>query len=218
MANKSLFKSIAGRLLPRTNTKNRAGGAAYELSPRHALAQYAATGCLNGTFYATADDHLAIVLTLCEKVDPEFIAKLAVYSREHGHMKDVPALLCAVLSTRSNELLAKIFGRVIDNGKMLRNFVQIMRSGVTGRKSLGSAPKRLVREWLDKHSDEVVFRKSIGSDPSLADVIRMVHPRPASTSRAALYAYLIGRTHDESALPPCVREYEVFKRSLTKEG
>lgn len=218
MANKSLFASLAGRLLPCTTTQNRAGGTAYELSPRHALAQYALTGCLNGTFYATANEHLSIVLTLCEKVDAEFIAKLAVYSREHGHMKDVPAVLCAVLSTRSNDLLAKIFSRVIDNGKMLRNFVQIMRSGVTGRKSLGSAPKRLVREWLGNASDEVVFRNSIGSAPSLADVIRMVHPRPSNPSRAALYAYLIGRPHEEAALPPCVREYEVFKRSLTRES
>lgn len=218
MANKSLFRSIAGRLLPGTNTQNRAGGTAYELSPRQALAQYAATGCLNGTFYATANDQLSHVLSLCEKVDAEYIARLAVYSREHGHMKDVPAVLCAVLSTRSNDLLARIFGRVIDNGKMLRTFVQIMRSGVTGRKSLGSAPKRLVREWLDNASDEVVFRNSIGSDPSLADVIRMVHPRPSSPSRSALYAYLIGRTHELSALPPCVQEYEVFKRCLTKES
>ena len=28
---------------------------------------------------------------------------------------------------------------------MLRNFVQIMRSGVVGRKSLGTLPKRLVQ-------------------------------------------------------------------------
>lgn len=218
MANKSLFTSLAGRLLPCTTMQNRAGGTAYELSPRHALAQYALTGCLNGTFYATANEQLSIVLTLCGKVAAEFIAKLAVYSREHGHMKDVPAVLCAVLSTRSNDLLAKIFSRVIDNGKMLRNFLQIMRSGVTGRKSLASAPKRLVREWLGNASDEVVFRNSIGSSPSLADVIRMVHPRPSNPSRAALYAYLIGRTHEEAALPPCVREYEVFKRSLTRES
>jgi len=31
--------------------------------------------------------------------------------------------------------------RVINNGKMLRNFVKIVRSGVAGRKSLGTAPK-----------------------------------------------------------------------------
>jgi 60 kDa SS-A/Ro ribonucleoprotein len=65
-------------------------------------------------------------------------------------MKEMPALLCAILAARNPTLLACIFGRVIDDGKMLRNFVQIIRSGVTGRKSLGSAPKRLVRSWFEQ--------------------------------------------------------------------
>ena len=42
------------------------------------------------------------------------------------------ALLCAVLATRDLDRLAEIFPQVIDNGKMLRNFVQILRSGITG--------------------------------------------------------------------------------------
>ena len=39
----------------------------------------------------------------------------------------------------------------------------------------------------------------------------MVHPRPATAARAALYGYLIGRAHDAEALPPLVREFEAFK-------
>ncbi|HYV13839.1 MAG TPA: hypothetical protein VE980_23235, partial [Pyrinomonadaceae bacterium] len=42
----------------------------------------------------------------CAEVDAEFIAKTAVFCRERGHMKDVPALLCAVLSVKDRELLA----------------------------------------------------------------------------------------------------------------
>ena len=38
--------------LPQENVLNEAGGSAYALPPKHALAQYAATGCLNSTFYA----------------------------------------------------------------------------------------------------------------------------------------------------------------------
>ncbi|CAN5426692.1 hypothetical protein BH20ACI3_BH20ACI3_29730 [soil metagenome] len=65
-------------------------------------------------------------------------------------IKDMPALLCAVLSVEDRALLNAVFPRVIDNSKLLRNSVQIMRSaGVVGRKSLGSAPKRLVRKCLD---------------------------------------------------------------------
>ena len=63
-------------------------------------------------------------------------------------MKDMPALLCAVLASRAPGLLAEVFDRVIDDGRMLRNFVQIMRSGVVGRKSLGTLPKRLVQQLV----------------------------------------------------------------------
>lgn len=211
MANKNLFSSIRGMLAPRADHVNEAGGLAYRFSPEHALAQYAATGCLNSTFYASAGDQLDSVLGLCQKVEPEFIAKTALYARQRGFMKDMPALLCAELSVRSPALLAKIFDRVIDNPKMLRNFVQVMRSGVVGRKSLGSLPKRLVLRWLETRSDRQLFVGSVGQDPSLADIIKMVHPKPSTPQREALLGYLIGREHNRDALTQIVKDYEAFK-------
>ena len=56
MASKTLFRSIVGRLLPKTDTLNEEGRAAYAFSAEHALAQYAATGCLNSTFYAAGEE------------------------------------------------------------------------------------------------------------------------------------------------------------------
>jgi 60 kDa SS-A/Ro ribonucleoprotein len=218
MASKSLFKSLIGKLAPKVDAVNEAGGTAYAFSAQQALAQYAATGCLNGTFYASADQQLTTVLELCAKNEPEFIAQVALFARSKGYMKDMPALLCAVLSVRSPGLLAEIFDRVIDSPKMLRNFVQIMRSGVVGRKSLGTLPKRLILQWLENRTDEQLFHGSVGNDPSLADVIKMVHPKPQSTSREALYAYLIGRTFNPEALPEIVKHYEAFKRVSKVSG
>ena len=120
-------------------TRNEAGGPAYALPPRHALAQYAVTGCLNATFYAGAEAQLNRILALAGQVDPAFVAKTAVYCRTRGYMKDTPALLCAALATLDVPLLESVFDRVIDDGRTLRSFVQIVRSGATGRKSLGSA-------------------------------------------------------------------------------
>ena len=57
MANKNLFKTVAGKLLPKTDALNEHLAPAYALSPKAQLAQYAATGCLNHTFYADADEH-----------------------------------------------------------------------------------------------------------------------------------------------------------------
>jgi 60 kDa SS-A/Ro ribonucleoprotein len=154
------------------------------------------------------------VLELCAEIDAEFIAKTAVFCRERGFMKDMPALLTASLSVKDRELLARIFPRVIDNAKMLRNFVQIMRSGVVGRKSLGSAPKRLVREWLDARDPATLFKSNVGQDPSLADVVKMVHPKPKDAAREALFGYFIGRDYAFGALPEIARKYESFKKNV----
>src|SRR2546425_1038736 len=216
MANKTLFKSLIGKLMPTTDALNEEGAPAYALSPKHQLAQYAATGCLNTTFYASADDQLAKVLELCADIDAEFIAKTAVFCRERGLMKDMPALLCAVLSLKDRILLNAVFPRVIDNAKMLRNFVQIVRSGAVGRKSLGTAPKRLVREWLDARDPAALFKANVGQDPSL--IVKMVHPKPKDAAREALFGYFIGRDYAADALPEVVRNFEAFKKGKKGES
>ena len=128
-------------------------------------------------------------------------------------MKDMPALLLAVLSTKDAGLFENAFDKVIDSPKMLRNFAQIMRSGIVGRKSLGSLPKRLIRNWIESRSNEQLFYGSVGQQPSLADVIKMVHPKPADEVRAALLGYLIGRKVNQSVLPEVVQKFEKFKRT-----
>src|SRR5271170_382294 len=137
---KNKFTSVSKKVTLPTNTVNEAGGTAYQLSDKAALAQYAMTGCFNGTYYTSDKEQLKKVLELAAKVDPKFVAKLAVYARQKGLMKDMPAVLAAVVAGQDSDLLAQIFDRVIGNPKMLRNFVQVMRSGATGRKSLGTRP------------------------------------------------------------------------------
>ncbi len=217
MANKNLFTSVFGKLLPKADTVNAAGGQAYTFTPKQTLAQYASTGCLNATFYANAEEQLAKVIELCQTLEPKFIAQTAIFARQRGHMKDMPALLCAVLAVRDVKLLEAIFPRVIDNGKMLRTFVQILRSGVVGRKSLGSAPKRLIREWFAARNDEEIFKASIGNDPSFADIVKMIHPTPKTKSREALFGYFIGRDINADALPQLVKNYENFKNGNRAE-
>lgn len=211
MSNSQLFQSYRGAQVAQPNTRNEAGGVAYQRSPEAALALYAVTGCLHNTFYADAQAQLDTLVTLCDAVTPAYVAQVALYARQHAHMKDMPPLLLAYLACRDGEMLERVFSRVIDNGRMLRNFVQIVRSGVLGRKSLGSRPKRLVAQWLAKASVGQLMSAAIGEKPSLADVIRMVHPQPQDAEREALYAWLIGKPCLADKLPAIVCEYEAFK-------
>ncbi|MGP6085763.1 vWA domain-containing protein [Antarctobacter jejuensis] len=210
MANKSVFASMRGRLLPKATTRNAEGAPAFAYTDAHAFAQLAATGTIGGMFYQSAQDELTRVIDLADKVEPEFLAQTAVYARQKGYMKDMPAVLLAVLARRDPALFRAVFGRVITHGKMLRTFVQIVRSGQTGRKSLGSAPKAMVQNWLNAASDRAILSANIGNDPSLADVIRMVHPKPADARREALFAWIIGRPCDVALLPETVRDWMTF--------
>jgi len=215
MANKAVFQRLFGKSIPKTDATNFEFAPAYKLSSKQALAQYAATACFNQTFYADADLQLKGVLDACSTVDSEFIARTAVYARQHSFMKDMPALLCAVLASRDLKLHEAVFEKVIDDMKMLRNYVQMIRSGVVGRKSLGSAPKRLVRQWLQNRDVDSIFRSSSGTNPSLGDILKMTHPKPNNSSRDAFYGYVLGRRHDSEALPPLVRAFESFKSGVT---
>jgi 60 kDa SS-A/Ro ribonucleoprotein len=213
MANKGLFASALAKFLPAADAPNREYAPAYAYGPEHKLAQLAATGTLQDNFYAAAETQLSEVLNAARACDPPFVAKAAAYARSRGAMKDMPALLAAYLTVAEPDLAIPVFERVIDNGRMVRNFVQIMRSGAVGRTSLGTRPKRLVQRWLERASMRTLMQAATGSDPSLADVVRMVHPKPADEGRKAFYAWLIGKPYDLAALPAEVAAFEAWKRA-----
>ena len=103
----------------------------------------AATGCFNGAFYATAADQLDTLRALvAELEDNTFLAKLTIYSRERAMMKDMPAALLVMLSKRDPQLAERVFDRVVDNGRVLRTLLQMIRSGQFGRKSLSASLQR----------------------------------------------------------------------------
>lgn len=211
MANKSLFASTRGSLLPPMNALNSHGSGAYEYEPKQKLAQYAATGCLSQTFYAGAQEQLATILELAREVEPEYMAKCAVYAREAGAMKDMPALLLAVLSVTSPQHFKKVFARVIDNGRMLRTFVQILRSGAVGRKSLGSLPKAMVQQWLNGATESKLLDAAVGNAPSLKDIVRMVHPKPVNVEREAFYGWLLGKPYALDSLPKALQDFVLYQ-------
>jgi 60 kDa SS-A/Ro ribonucleoprotein len=225
MANKRLFTNSAVGVMP-TNTLNLAGGTAYKLSDEAALAQYVVTSCFNKTFYASAEDQVAKIGTLAASCRSEFLAKAAIYGHEVAGMKDTPAYILAVLMARLDNdstsrkldvegirLFERAFARVITNMKMLMNFVQIVRSGVVGRKSFGGTAKRVIRNWLRSKTGNQLFTGSIGGSPSFADIIKMIRPCPETEEKRALYAYFIDKPYEMASLPSKVQAFEAFKQA-----
>ena len=212
MANKNIFKNK--KLLPSATTTNNAGGIAYAVSDKNALARLCATGTLGNTFYSTAEADLVKILDLCGRVPLSFVGQLAVYCRQKGLLKDIPALLLAYFVINSAdydfEQVQSVFNDVVNNGKMLKNFVQIIRSGQLGRKSLGTRSSRLVNAWLNAREPESLFKDNIGNDPSLRDVLMLSHPKGKNASQNAMFKYIMDGTYSK-LLPADVRSYEKWK-------
>ena len=230
MANKSLFANSKSRL-PRANAINEAGGRAYQLAPKHALAQLAATGTFGNTFYSSAGTQLAEILTLIDQIDDnEFLARLALYAREKAFMKDMPAALLVALSLRDTALMHRVFDRVADNGRVLRTMFQMIRSGQFTDKSgkarvgLSSSVQRAFQRWLNEASTGKLLSASIGSDPSLRDVLRMARPTPKDNQRRALFGWLTDKEiakwapATEADLPVEIQSLIAYRASETEDG
>ena len=229
MANKSLFSSRKSKCR-RSDTFNKAGGRAYKLDSKHALAQMAATGCFNGVYYASADSQLDELRKLIDEIDDNvFLAKLAVYARERAYMKDMPAALLVVLSKRDPELMHRAFDRVVDNGRVLRTMFQMIRSGQFnhGTKAgvgLSSSVQRAFRRWLNEASVSKLLSASIGERPSLRDVLRMARPVPKDNQRRALFGWLTDKEPAKWApatvadLPQQVQALIAYRQAETAEA
>jgi 60 kDa SS-A/Ro ribonucleoprotein len=138
-------------------------------------------------------------------------------------MKDMPAALLVVLSKRDTQLLHQVFDRVVDNGRMLRTLFQMVRSGQFGRTSFSSSLQRALQRWLNEASVGKLLSASIGSDPSLRDVLRMARPTPKDNTRRALFGWLTDKPVEKWApatgadLPALVQSLIGYRKAESAE-
>jgi 60 kDa SS-A/Ro ribonucleoprotein len=183
------------------------------VSPKNELIQYVMTGCFNNTFYTEAQQDVKRILDLLPKVDLDFIAKLAIYARKNGYMKDTPAFLLAYLCAKNYPKLEIVFAEVIDNVKMLRNFVQMILSNLLGRRSFGSKPKKLIAQYINQLSDTQLLNGTVGNKPFLADVIKLTHVKADNEEKNEGYKYILGKEYVKERLPEAFYLYELFKEN-----
>ena len=221
--NRDLFPSVPSTNVKINNNKivkNLAGGNAYSLEDRDALTLFAMTGTFAGTAYSTPKDVLNNLKTLCDKVnDVEFISNLAIYSRNKGCMKDIPSFLLGWVFANDNEnkYFSTTFENVVDNGKMLCNFWQIVRSNTFGRKNISSSKARkAIQKFFDTNTDKSIYTFSLeNNNPSIGDVIKCARPVPNSESKSALFNLLIGKNTKFEMLDSYIKEIVDIKKDTS---
>ena len=214
MANKSIILHLWQGGFSRRRPQRQPGLQAYPYDAEHRLAQLAMTGTFAAASIQDAQAEVPAWSRRRWRSIRCFWPRPLSMCATKGHMKDTPAgLLLAVLSARIGAVRGGLQA-VVTSGKVLRGFVQILRSGSGGAQVAGLRPKAMVQNWLNAATDAQLLAASVGNDPSLADVIRMVHPKPKRRNgRPLCLADRPARGH--AALPQAVQDLLAFRAGAT---
>ncbi|GAB3694039.1 TROVE domain-containing protein [Spirosoma flavus] len=197
------FIQIAAPFFQRnvTKTVNHEGAKAYALTPEAELYTAVVTTMLNDTFYENADDRLARIQALISKVDPVFVAKLAVYVRERMYLRSAPVMLLGELAKVHNGdgLVGQAVGRTIqrpDEITELLAYYQLTNQR-TGTKKLNRISKQLQRGLSTAFNkfDEYQFAKyNRDTAVKLRDALFLVHPKAKDESQQTIFNKMVTGT------------------------
>ena len=98
----NMFKKGTPQVAAIKPTTNHEGAPAYTLTPEMELYTAVATAGLSDTFYEKADKRLERIQALLLKANPEFVARLAVYTRTQMHLRSIPLVLAVELAKTNN--------------------------------------------------------------------------------------------------------------------
>lgn len=195
------------------DTTNGAGEPAFKYSTaERQLTQLVCCGTLSDTFYVTAEVQLDDILNLSKTVSTEFICKLALYAKSVGKMRATSALLTTIVAVRDPALFKRNANDLLDF-RALRTFCKIIRSGKLGRRSFGSSLRNSINTFLESRTEYEILMGNIGNDPSLADVIKMTHPKPKAAPIAQLLNWIVKSKRVEDK-HPSVKTLEDFTEYL----
>jgi 60 kDa SS-A/Ro ribonucleoprotein len=175
-------------------TTNYESAKAYVLTPELELYSAVVTAGLSDGFYEKADTRLARIQDLMLKNDPEFIAKLAIYTRTEMYMRSVPMVLAVELAklNAGNAIVGKTVSGVVKRADEITELLAYyqMANNRTGVKKLNKLSKQ-VQKGLDEsfnRFDEYQFAKyNRDTEIKLRDALFVVHPKAKDEAQQAVF-------------------------------
>lgn len=175
-------------------TVNHEGAKAYRMTPELELYSAVVTTGLNDSFYESADGRLERIKALMQKCDPEFIARLAVYTRTEMYLRTVPVVLSVELAKQASgtDVVSRTVSNVIqraDEISELLAYYQIANKR-TETKKLNSLSKQVQKGLAIAFNkfDEYQFAKyNRATDVKLRDALFLVHPKAKDEAQQNIF-------------------------------
>lgn len=174
-------------------TTNHEGALAWRMTPEWELYTTVVTTMgVEDKFYEGGEERVRRIADLVRKVEPEFVAQLAVYTREEMHLRSVPLLLLVELANchQGDSLVSKAVGRTIQRADEITELLMcyLWRTGKKDLSGLSCQLRKGLAEAFNKF-DEYQFAKYNRKNRkvTLRDALALVHPKPKDDRQADIF-------------------------------
>ena len=180
--------------------KNYEGENAYKMTPEMELYTAVVTCAMSDKFYESTDKRIERIADLIRKVEPVFVAKLAVYTRTQMNLRSIPMLLIVELAKIHNgdSLVKRTIEQCVlraDEITELLMCYQLRNHDGKSIKKLGKLSHQ-IQEGLKSafnRFDEYQFAKYDRSNlkVKLKDALFLVHPKASSPEQQAIFDKIV---------------------------
>ena len=181
-------------------TTNHEGAPAWRMTPEWELYTTVVTTMgVEDKFYEGGEERVRRIADLVRKVEPEFVAQLAVYTREEMHLRSVPLLLLVELANchQGDSLVSKAVGRTIQRADEITELLMcyLWRTGKKDLSGLSCQLRKGLAEAFNKF-DEYQFAKYNRKNRkvTLRDALALVHPKPKDDRQADIFRKIMSDT------------------------
>ena len=178
--------------------RNHEGAVAYKTSAELELYTAVVTASLSPSFYEKESARLERIVTLMHRVDPVFVAKLAVYCRESMYLRSVPLVLITELSKVHNgdSLVSKATSKVIQRADEITELLAYYQLSNlrTGDKQLNRLSKQVqkgVAQAFNKFDEYQFAKYNRKTQVTFKDALFLTHPKAVSETQQALFDKII---------------------------
>ena len=182
-------------------TTNHEGAVAWRMTPEWEL--YTTVVTTMGTedkYYEGGEVRILRIADLVRRVDPVFVAQLAIYAREQMHLRSVPLLLLVELSMqhKGDSLVSRAVSRTIQRADEMAELLMCYQWRMHA-KHLGKVSHQLLKGLAEAfcHFDEYQLAKydrRQNKAVTMRDVLLLAHPKPKDEAQALLFRKVLNGT------------------------
>lgn len=195
--------------------KSLSGGKSFKIDPETKLYLQVCSSMLQPTYYVPdTNDQLNSIKSTIRSLDPEFVAKMAVYAREQMYLRTIPLVLTVELAKihSGDNLIRKVVNRVVSRADEITELMAyyVKANNITPKwvnktdshkvekvfyKVSNQLRKGLADIFESGKFDEYQFAKYNRKGLfTLADILRLIHPKPQTAEQSALFEKILTDT------------------------